>query len=184
MGAVFVDDSFHLAGVGPFRETFFHAADIFGGVPENVVLSADEKQFSVDVLNLDCLGFRDGMSSLGIVEKLSGVEHISGAPGLYGDDLPIFGMLIEEGHVGERLAVVGKEGFSFDGPFLAAVFFALHEALPDEIAGRHGDGEGQLGKIRSRGQSQRSGGGGSCDGKPAVSGFFSHLMARSIRSRG
>ena len=80
--------------------------------------------------------------------------------------------------------MVGKEGFSFDGPFLAAVFFALHEALPDEIAGRHGDGEGQLGKIRSRGQSQRSGGGGSCDGKPAVSGFFSHLMARSIRSRG
>ena len=68
--------------------------------------------------------------------------------------------------------MVGKEGFSFDGPFLAAVFFALHEALPDEIAGRHGDGEGQLGKIRSRGQSQRSGGGGSCDGKPAVSGFF------------
>ena len=50
--------------------------------------------------------------------------------------------------------------------------FALHEALPDEIAGRHGDGEGQLGKIRSRGQSQRSGGGGSCDGKPAVSVFF------------
>ena len=49
MGAVLVDDGFHLADVGAFGEAFFHAADIFGGVPENVVLSADEKQFSVDV---------------------------------------------------------------------------------------------------------------------------------------
>ena len=81
-------------------------------------------------------------------------------------------MLIAEGHVGQRFAVVGKEGFSLNGPFLAAVFFPLHEALPDEIAGGHGDGEGQLGKIRGRGQGQGSGGGSSCDGKSAVSVFF------------
>ena len=68
--------------------------------------------------------------------------------------------------------MVGKEGFSLNGPFFAAVFFALHEALPDEIAGRHGDGEGQLGKIRSRGQGQRSGGGGSGDGELAISVLF------------
>ena len=81
MGAVFVDDGFHLAGVGPFGEALFHAADVFGGVPENVVLGTDEKQFSVDIFHFNGLGFCDGMSGLGIVEKLSGVEHIAGTLG-------------------------------------------------------------------------------------------------------
>ena len=57
------------------------------------------------------------------------------------------------------------------GHSLPAVFFPLHEALPDEIAGGHGDGEGQFGKYEARsGPGFRCG--SSCDGKSAVSVFF------------
>lgn len=52
MRAVLIYDRLDFAGVRFLRKAFFHAADIFCGVPKCVVLCADKKQFAADILDL------------------------------------------------------------------------------------------------------------------------------------
>ena len=52
MRAVLIYDRLDFAGVWFLRKAFFHAADIFCGVPKRVVLCADKKQLAADILDL------------------------------------------------------------------------------------------------------------------------------------
>ena len=50
--------------------------------------------------------------------------------------------------------MVGKERFTLNRPFFATIFLALHESLPDKIAGCHADGQGNIRKVGCRCQRQ------------------------------
>lgn len=52
MRAVLIYDRLDFAGVRFLRKAFFHAADIFCGVPKSVVLCADKKQLAADILDI------------------------------------------------------------------------------------------------------------------------------------
>ena len=52
MRAVLIYDRLDFEGVRFLRKAFFHAADIFCGVPKHVVLCADKKQLAADILDL------------------------------------------------------------------------------------------------------------------------------------
>ena len=52
MCAVLIYDRLDFAGVRFLRKAFFHAADIFCGVPKRIVLCADKKQLAADILDL------------------------------------------------------------------------------------------------------------------------------------
>jgi len=139
-----------------FRKALFHTADILCGIPQRIVLRADQQQLSPDVFNGNVFFRLDRMSCLGIVKQLAGVYHIAGAFALGDDAMPIVGMLIAKRHIGQRLAPVGEQRLALDRPFLATVPFALHETLPHKIAGRHGNGQGNIREHGGRCQRERS----------------------------
>ena len=155
--------------MGLFRQALFHPADVPGGVPEGIILRADQQKLALDALHGDHLLLLEGMGSLGVVKDLAGVHPVPGALALGHEDLPVLGMLVAEGHVGQGLAPVAEEGFSGNGPLLAAVPVPLREALPDEVAGGHGDGQRQRREVRRRRQGQGTGGGCPIDAHLPVS---------------
>ena len=150
-----------------FGKALFHPADILCGVPQRIVLRADQQQLSPDVFNGNVFFRLDRMSCLGIVKQLAGVYHIAGAFALGGDAMPIVGMLIAKRHIGQRLAPVGEQRLALDRPLLAAVPFALQKALPHKVAGCHGNGQGDIREHGSRCQRKRSG--GRCTGNADLS---------------
>ena len=54
-----------------FLDTLLHATDIFCGVPQHIILSSDQKQFPMDLLNLDHFFFRDRVRGFGIIKQFS-----------------------------------------------------------------------------------------------------------------
>ena len=158
MGTVGINRRLNLAFMGLFRKALFHAVDVSGGIPQHVVLRADEQQLAMDVLDGNILLRLDRVRRLGIVKQLAGVYHIAGAFALGGDTVPIVRVLIAKRHIGQRFACVGKQRFALDRPLLAAVLLALHKALPHKVAGRHGNGQGDLREHGRRRQRKRSGG--------------------------
>ena len=70
--------------------------------------------------------------------------------------MPVFGMFIAKRHIRQRFAVIRKQRFALDRPFVATVFLPLLESLPDKIAGRHRYRQRNLRKIRRRRQRKRS----------------------------
>lgn len=52
-------------------EAPFHPAYVLAGVPEDIVLGADEDDVSLDALDFDLLLFLQRMAALGLVEHRS-----------------------------------------------------------------------------------------------------------------
>ena len=104
VGAVGINRRLNLAFMGLFRKALFHTADILCGIPQRIVLRADQQQLSPDVFNRNIFFRLDRMHRLGIIKQLAGVDHIAGALALGGDAVPIIGMLIAKRHIGQRLA--------------------------------------------------------------------------------
>ena len=82
MRAVLIYDRLDFAGVRFLRKAFFHAADIFCGVPKRVVLCADKKQLAADILGLYEFLLGNRVRRFRVVKQLAGGNHITGAFGL------------------------------------------------------------------------------------------------------
>ena len=71
MRAVLIYDRLDFAGVRFLRKAFFHAADIFCGAPKCVVLCADKKQLTADILDLYEFLFGNRMCRFRVVKQLA-----------------------------------------------------------------------------------------------------------------
>ena len=67
MGAVGINHRLDLAFMRFFGKALFHPADILCGVPQRIVLRADQQQLSPDVFNGNVFFRLDRMSCLGIL---------------------------------------------------------------------------------------------------------------------
>ena len=89
MRAMLIDQRF----IGAFIRTRFqplrHAAYVFYGIPQSIVLSADKYDLSSDILDFDLLGFLHGMQALRFIKHLSGGDQIAAHFGFFFDFLPL-----------------------------------------------------------------------------------------------
>ena len=72
----------------------------FCGVPKCIVLCADKKQPSADILYLYKFLLGDRVRRFRVVKQLARGDHIAGAFGLLRDRAPIVGVLIAKRHIG------------------------------------------------------------------------------------
>lgn len=70
VGAVSINHCFNLAFMRLFRKALFHTADILCGIPQCIILCANEQELTLDVFYLDELGFCNWVCLFGIVKKL------------------------------------------------------------------------------------------------------------------
>ena len=71
MSSVPVNYRFCLAIVSVFRKPLFDASNVFCRVPQNIVLSADEQQLAVNVLDGNILFRADGLRFFRVVKQLA-----------------------------------------------------------------------------------------------------------------
>ena len=104
MSSVLIDDRLIVTAVRTFLQSFIHTADIFSRFPEAVIICSDKDKLALDVLDLYHLFFGVLSCLFRVDKQFCAACYIARALGFLFYYAIIFGMLINEGHISDRLA--------------------------------------------------------------------------------